>query len=316
MEQNGSDKIVIIGGAGCIGVALYQLLKTRYKDIYIFDNLSSNNSGNVKIFDHFYYIDIRDKEKLKLALEKINPAYIYNLSAHFANQNSVDFPYEDATVNILGQINILECARNLKNLRKIVYASSSCVYGNNLEMDELEHCEPYETPYAINKYAIELYMKYYAKQFLLPCISVRIFNTYGPYELPGKYRNVIPNFIKSALKNENLKITGTGMETRDFTYAEDTARCLFCACESQFSDGSVFNAGSGSDTKIIDLANNIILLCQSTSKIEFFHRRSWDDVEKRKSNIERTQELLGYEPKINLQSGLIKTINWHKTAGL
>lgn len=127
----------------------------------------------------------------------------------------------------------------------------------------------------INKYVEELYAKYYAMQFAIPIVSIRIFNTYGPGEMPGKYRNVIPNFIEKALNNEELTITGDGAEIRDFTYVDDTVTCLKLAATSDYSTGEFFNAGTSTPITISHLAKTIIKLCKSDSKIAFTQRRSW-----------------------------------------
>lgn len=306
------NKTIVIGGAGAIGKNLVSFLLEKEHEVLVIDNLSSGSWNNLSPKSSFIHCDISDKSKIEDLIISYNPNYIYNLAAHFANQNSVDYPYEDIKTNILGQVNVLEACKKVKNLKKYIYASSSCVYGHLETMNEECGIYPYETPYAINKFTAELYTKYYAEQFSIPTVSVRIFNTFGEGELAGKYRNVIPNFIDLALKGEDIKITGDGSETRDFTYALDTVNCLVLAGEAKFNQGEVFNSGTGIDTKIIDLANMVISLTNSSSNVVFVGKRSWDGVKNRKSDVSKSEKLLGYKPNFTVEQGLLKTISWYQ----
>jgi len=308
-------KILITGGAGAIGINLIEkLLKMDVKSILIIDNFSSGNSGFIPDSSKisYKYIDIYRIDTLKSILESYEADYIFHLAAHFANQNSVEHPFSDIQTNVIGTVNLMELLKENKSLKKVVYTSSSCVYGNIEIMSEDNYIYPYETPYAINKYSGELYMKYYAHLFGIPTVSVRLFNTYGPYEKAGRYRNVIPNFIDKALKSEDIVITGDGSETRDFTYVEDTVELLILSALSKIDNGDVFNGGTGIETKIIDLAKMIVDFSFSSSKIIFKPRRNWDLVSRRVSNIEKSKKILGYKPKVSLEKGLQKTVKWHK----
>ncbi len=308
--------VLVTGGAGAIGVnLLYKLLSIQVEKIVVLDNLSSGRVDflpkNKKI--EFCPIDIFRSDELKSIFDKYQFDYIFHLAAHFANQNSVEHPLSDIQTNIIGSMNLLELCKKQKKLKKFVYASSSCVYGNSSEfMSEEDYIYPHETPYAINKYTAEIYTKYYAHLFKIPTISVRIFNTYGEYEVAGKYRNVIPNFIESAILGKDIIITGDGNETRDFTYSEDTIDLIIKASLSNIKNGDFFNAGTGIETKIIDLVTLIIKLSNSNSKVIFKDRREWDLVIKRVSNIEKSTNILKYEPKVSLEEGLEKYIKWYK----
>lgn len=308
--------VLITGGAGAIGINLVEnLLSQDIKKIVILDNLSSGRLDfipkNNKI--KFYSIDIFRKDELESVFNKYSFDYIFHLAAHFANQNSVDHPLSDIQTNIIGTMNLLELSKSQKSLKKFIYASSSCVYGDNEIMNENDYIYPYETPYAINKYTAEIYTKYYSHLFKVPTISIRIFNTYGPYETAGDYRNVIPKFIENALLNKDITITGDGTETRDFTYCSDTIELIIKAALSTKKDGSFFNAGTGKETQIIELAKLIIQISKSSSKIIYEPRREWDLVLKRVSNINKSKSELKYEPKTSLENGLNKYITWYKS---
>ena len=116
----------------------------------------------------------------------------------------MDFPISDLNTNVYGTVNLYEVCKDLKNLKKIVFASSSCVYSDIVDMKVDSSLYPYKTPYAINKLVGEFYSKFYSSTFNVPIVIVRIFNTYGKYEKPGQYRNVITNFIFNALKGEDI----------------------------------------------------------------------------------------------------------------
>ena len=301
---------MITGGRGTIGSAIARLaLATDHGGVYLLDDLSAG-AHNEMTGCEFVHCDVANAEKLFKVVGSIRPDVVIHLAAHFANQNSVDFPVSDATTNIVGTINLLETLRRIGGRSKVVYASSSCVYGNSPEMQEDSNLQHFDTPYAISKYTAELYHRFYAAHHKISAVSVRIFNTYGPGEMPGRYRNVIPNFISKALRDEPIVITGSGEETRDFTYVDDTASLLLTAAFSRYCDGEVFNGGTGIETSISNLAELIIRLSGSKSNVEFVARRNWDAVDRRFSDTTRTAGMLGFHPRTDLVSGLIKTIEW------
>lgn len=305
-------KVLVTGGFGALGMNLIKVLQSEgIYDIHVIDNFSS---GTVN-FDpaiKFSYLDISNTEKVQSFFKNYKPHYIYHLAAHFANQNSVDHPLSDASTNVLGIINIFEAQRTNTELKKMVYASSSCVYGNLEHMNESATVKPYDTPYAINKYVGELYAKYYSAIHNLPVVCARIFNSYGPGEMPGQYRNVIPNFVKKALDAEPITITGTGEETRDFTFVADTIQLLMKIALSEYRSAEIFNGGTGTKTSIKTLVELIVKLTGSSSEIIYKERRNWDLVKDRCSDVARSKELLGYNPSTALEQGLRETISWIK----
>lgn len=304
------NTVLITGGRGAIGFALAaRLSRDGFGAIYTVDDLSAGGH-NKDLYGQFVHCDVSNAEKLGKLIKKIAPTHVFHLAAHFANQNSVDFPLSDAQANILGTINLFESLRGLNSIDKLVYASSSCVYGHAPTMCEDAAVSAFETPYAISKYAGELYARYYAEVHKIPAVSIRIFNTYGPGEAPGQYRNVIPNFINLALDGSPITITGDGSETRDFTYIEDTVDLLLRASVSEFAGGEVFNGGTGVETRISDLAELVVRLTESKSKIIHVPRRNWDQIPNRKADNRKSRTLLGYDPKTPLEKGLVPTINW------
>jgi nucleoside-diphosphate-sugar epimerase len=304
------QRILITGGFGAIGVNLLAALRTDPElEVCVVDDFSSgivNYAPQVQ----FTHLDIANAERVAGFFRDHQPDQIYHLAAHFANQNSVDHPVSDTMTNVVGTINLLEAQRANPRLKKFVFASSSCVYGNSDEMTETAGITPYETPYAINKYVGELYCRYYAEVHAVPTVCARIFNTYGPGELPGRYRNVVPNFVARALRDEEIVITGTGDETRDFTFVSDTVELLRQLAASTFLRGEVFNGGTGHKTRIRDLAELIISATGSRSQVRYAARRSWDHVADRCADTRKSREILGYAPKVELRDGLVRTVEW------
>ncbi len=310
-----NDKTVLItGGAGAIGSNLSKKLIDNCRKLVIIDDLSSGHLINVPKSDKVIFI--KDSILNENALEKAfshNIDIVFHLAAHFANQNSVVHPGEDLLVNGLGTLKMLEFSHKF-NVEKFIYSSSSCVYGNKsgLMSEESLEYEPH-TPYAITKLLGERYATFFHKHHGLNTIILRYFNSYGAGEFPGEYRNVIPNFLWLAINKKPLPITGTGEETRDFTYVEDTIILTLLAGEKDNAIGEIINIGLGKEVKIIDLANKINNITGNKAGIKFVEKRNWDSVKKRCASIKKVRNILGYEQSsIDLETGLKETFEWLK----
>jgi nucleoside-diphosphate-sugar epimerase len=164
----------------------------------------------------------------------------------------------------------------------------------------------------MNKLVGELYCNYFYDYYKLPVAIARYFNVYGPGEVPGRYRNVIPNFIWWALHKRPLPITGSGEETRDFTFVEDIVDGTLRIGAVKEAVGEAINLASETETRVIDLANWINKLTGNEDGIVFRPRRDWDKVVKRRASIEKARKILGYEPKTEMKAGLKKTYEWFK----
>lgn len=164
------------------------------------------------------------------------------------------------------------------------------------------------TPYQITKLLGELYCNYYETE--VATVRCRFFNSYGPGEVPGKYRNVIPNFIWAALHDEPLLITGTGHETRDFVFVDDLVDGLVRAATTPEARGCAFNLGRGIETEIGDLAALVVELTGTKSEIVYCSRRPWDHCVRRQADISAARHRLGFEPLVAFGEGLARTITW------
>jgi nucleoside-diphosphate-sugar epimerase len=203
----------------------------------------------------------------------------------------------------------------LARVERFVYASSGCsIYGSSAPLPLTEEFMSLHlsSPYQITKMLGELYGNFFQHHYDLPVVKARFFNSYGPGELPGQYRNVIPNFIYWAMQGKPLPITGTGEETRDFTYVGDIVDGLLRAGYFQAAVGQEFNLASGVETRIIDLAQMINEQVGNEAGVIFTARRKWDTKSRLLASVERAKELIGYEPHTPFAQGLANTVAWFR----
>ena len=314
ISEYSGKAILITGGAGCIGSNLTKaLVNADAARVIVLDDLSSAEKWNVPKAPNVQLIvgSILDEEVLKRAFSK-KLDFVFHLAAHFANQNSVDNPETDLMVNGVGVLKVLQYS-HLAEVRKFVFASSGCsVYGSQAPLPLREDFVSLhlDTPYQITKLLGELYCNFFYNYYGLPVAIARYFNVYGPGEVPGQYRNVIPNFIYCALHKQKLPITGTGEETRDFTFVEDIVDGTLRAGVVLEAVGEAFNLASETETKVIDIANMVNEITGNHNEVEFIARRDWDKITRRRASIEKAKRVLGYEPQMDIKEGINRTFDW------
>ena len=311
-----NQTVLVTGGAGFIGTNLVRkLLSLDPEKVVVLDDLSSASLWNLPKDKRVRFIQgsVLEDDKLTSSFDS-RPRFVFHLAAHFANQNSVDHPEHDLMVNGLGTLKVLRLA-HIANVERFVFASSGCsVYGSDAPLPlREEHISLHlDTPYQITKLLGELYCNYFRDFYGLKVAMPRFFNVYGPGEVPGRYRNVIPNFIYWALKGKPLPITGTGKETRDFTYVKDLVEGVVDSAVSEAAIGEPVNLASGTETKIIDLAEIVNKLTGNTKGIEFHERRDWDKSTRRVASIDKARKLFDYRPSAEIEQGLASTVQWFK----
>lgn len=318
MEDIYSDydgKIILVtGGAGAIGGNLCRKLsELNAKKIIILDDLSSSYEWNIPQAKNIMFVkgSILDDEMLKRVFKE-KPEYVFHLAAHFANQNSVDNPEVDLMVNGMGILKVLEYAQ-LVDIKRFVYSSSGCgVYGLDSQMPFEEHDTSISlhTPYQVTKLIGELYTNYFHNLYGLPIVNARFFNVFGPGEVPGRYRNVIPNFFYWAMSGKPLPITGDGTETRDWTYVDDIISGLLAMGIKEEAIGEAFNLGSAKEHRVIDMANMVNKLAGNEAGIVFAERRNWDVKCRLLSSVEKAKKHLDYTPKMRFENGLKNVHQW------
>lgn len=306
--------ILITGGAGCIGSNLTRaLVRAGAAKIIVLDDLSAAERWNIPDDPGVVFIqgDVISDEVLEQAFSD-KPDFVFHLAAHFANQNSVDNPEIDLMVNGLGVLKVLQYSHST-GVGKFVFASSGCsVYGSQAPLPLKEDFVSLhlDTPYQITKLLGELYCNFFYNYYGLPVAICRYFNVYGPGEVPGRYRNVIPNFIWWALQNRPLPITGTGDETRDFTFVEDIIDGTLRVATVPEAVGEAFNLASETETKVIDIANIINEITGNSNGVQFVSRRDWDKITRRKASIQKARTVLGYEPRTEMKDGIKRVYDW------
>ena len=317
--------ILVTGGAGCIGTNLCKKLAEQGAEkVIILDDLSSAYEWNIPNAKNIVFVkgSVLDDEMLKRVFKE-KPDYVFHLAAHFANQNSVDNPETDLMVNGMGTLKVLQYA-NLVNVKRFVYSSSGCgVYGLDSKMPFEEHdiSISLHTPYQVTKLLGELYTNYFHNLYGLPIVNARFFNVYGPGEVPGRYRNVIPNFFYWAMNGQALPITGDGTETRDWTYVDDIIDGLMAMGIKEEAVGEAINLGSGKEHRVIGMANMVNELtgqtlrkfdqkCCAEAGVKYVERRDWDVKRRLLSSIEKAKKLLGYKPQTEFEEGLNRVQGW------
>lgn len=308
-------QVLVTGGAGSIGTNLCRRLTELGASVTVLDDLSSASLDGRGLAElprcRLLQGSILNSEILERAFSPA-PHLVFHLAALFANQNSVEHPEPDLMVNGLGTLRVLQAAQAAR-VDRVVYAATSCaVYGDVSRMPITEESISLDlhTPYQITKLLGELYCNYFKNLHQLKTVRVRFFNSYGPGEAPGRYRNVIPNFIFRALQKKPLTITGTGEETRDWTYVDDIVDGLVRGGSSDVAPGEVFNIASGRETRVRDLAAWVNEITENPADIEYLPRRNWDTHSRRWASIDKARCLLGYEPKTDLYNGLLRTVKW------
>jgi UDP-glucose 4-epimerase len=281
----------------------------------VLDDLSAGYEWSIPSLPNVLFVkgSVTDEVALKRVFTP-NPDVVFHLAAFFANQNSVDYPQRDLATNGLGTLLVYQYAQ-MRGTRRVVYASSGCsIYGSTapLPLKEDFMSMHLTTPYQITKMLGELYANFFHHHYGLPVVKTRFFNSYGPGEVPGQYRNVIPNFIFWALSGLPLPFTGTGGETRDFTYVMDIVDALLRAGYFEEAIGQEMNIASGHETNILQMAELINELTGNQAGIVRAEPRVWDTKKRLLASIDRARQLLGYEPKMEFNEGLNTTIQWFR----
>ena len=314
-KKHYEDKVVLItGGAGSIGSNLTRTIaELNARMVIVLDDLSAAYEWNIPALPNVLFVkgSITDEMVLKRVFNE-NPEMVFHLAAFFANQNSVDYPQRDLFVNGMGTLLMFQYSQ-MTHVQRVVYASSGCsIYGAAAPLPLTEEFMSMHltTPYQITKMLGELYANFFHHHHQLPIVKTRFFNSYGPGEVPGQYRNVIPNFIFKALKGEPLPFTGAQNASRDFTYVDDIGDALLRAGYFGEAVGQEMNIASGVETGILDMAARVNELTGNKAGIVTAAKRVWDTKNRLLASIDHAKALLGYQPKMDFDEGLRKTISW------
>ncbi|MFC2025040.1 SDR family oxidoreductase [Chloroflexota bacterium] len=308
--MNTQSKTIVTGGAGFIGSHLAEELVRRGYQVTILDDLSTskmeNITGILKNNDvEFVQGSITNLLLLQELFQGID--YVFHQAAMPSVPRSIDNPLASHEANMTGTLNVLLAARD-NGVKKVIYASSSSVYGDTPTLPKKEDMTPNPlSPYAVDKLASEYYCQVFGHVYGLPTVCLRYFNVYGPRQDPdSQYAAVVPKFITCAHQDYAPLIFGDGEQTRDFTFIKDVVQANILAAESDAY--GVFNISRGENITINQLAELIIKLVGNKVEPTYQEPRPGDilhslaDISKAKT--------FGYEPKYSLEAGLAETIGW------
>lgn len=309
------EKVLVTGGAGFIGSHLCDLLISNGFFVYCLDNFLTGKRENIKSLEsnpNFELVNI-DLTKDEIKISELN--YIFHLASPASPADFKNLSEEIALVNSLGTLNLLKLAVEKK--AKFLMASTSEVYGDPEEHPQKETYRGNvnsfgpRSCYDESKRFAETLVYIYRKKFNLDARLVRIFNTYGPRMRKDDGR-VVSNFINQAISGSPMTVYGNGSQTRSFCYVSDMVEGIYQAMYSENSDGEIFNLGNPEEYKMIDLANKIKEMTESNSEIIYTNLPE-DDPSRRCPDISKAKQILNWEPKVKVDEGLQKTIEYYKS---
>ena len=310
-------RYLVTGGAGFIGSHIAVALLNQGKDVYVFDNLATGKKANLVGFKgHFQCMqgDLRDLNAVKTAMQGIE--VVFHQGALASVPRSIADPITSLETNINGTQNILLAARDA-GVRRVVYASSSSVYGNTPVLPKREDMPTNPmSPYAVQKLTGELLCGVFTRIYRLETVALRYFNVFGPRQDPAsEYAAVIPRFLTALIEKRRPIVFGDGEQTRDFTYVTNVVQANLLAATSPDAVGYALNIGCGEQISLNTLLQLAGELLYVDVHAEYREPRP-GDVRDSRADISLAQRLLGYQPTIGFREGLAQTLNaLHRSSG-
>jgi UDP-glucose 4-epimerase len=321
-------RVLVVGGAGFVGSNLvHQILEQDPREIIVVDNLLSSDVSNIPSDSRvrFVFGSITDDQILRNLPDDLD--YAFHLACYHGNQSSIANPLADHDNNTLTTLKLFERLKDIKSLKKVVYAAAACAvaektYDTPTATTEDQAVTLYhDSPYSISKIIGELYGNYYFERHQLPFVKARFSNVYGPREILGAgqwrgtihtvWRNVTPTFIWRSLNGEALPLDNGGNASRDFIFVEDMARGLM-ACALKGQPGEIYNLATGKETSILELATLINQYTANKTPLDLKPARDWDRSGKRFASTEKAKSILGFEAEIVISEGIKRTVEWTK----
>jgi len=304
-------KILVTGGAGFIGSHIVEHFQGLASEIRVLDNLRTGYQHNLTEFNcNFIHGSITDRALVKKAVQGID--YIFHMAAMVSVPESMKNLSDCVDINVTGLINVLEEA-SAASVKKVVFASSAAVYGDNPLSPKVETmCPAPKSPYAITKLDGEQYLEMFHNEGKILTTSLRFFNVFGPRQDPnGAYAAAVPIFIEKALRGESITIHGDGQQTRDFIYVKDIVGALVYAAMNVDMKGC-YNAGYGTQTTIQHLADSIIAMEATSCQIDYEPSRP-GDIKHSLASADKLRSA-GWKPAYTLKDGLAETFLFSKAS--
>ena len=298
---------LITGAAGFLGSALANRLAREGHQVRGLDDLSTGDPQSLSPDVLFTRGDVNDRPKLWTLLQEVD--CVYHLAARVLVAESVLYPREYNAVNVGGTVSLMEAMRDV-GVRRVVLVSSGAVYGDQGEQPLEEDAPPNpHSPYAVSKLSAEYYVRTIGDLWAIETVSLRVFNAYGPGQhLPPSHPPVIPNFIRQAVRGGTLVVHSDGNQTRDYVFVEDVVDAMVAAATAQEVNRLVLNVGSGEETSVREVANQVLAVTNSTAEV-MYNPRSDPCVSRMCADLTRARERLGYQPRISLTEGLRLTLD-------
>ena len=298
-------KVLVTGGGGFIGSNLVRALLERGDDVRVLDNFSTGNranltdlAGDVELVEG----ELRSYERVHAATRRVE--LVFHQGALPSVPRSVHDPLTTGAVNVEGTLNVLLAARD-EGVRRVVFASSSSIYGNSGELPRVETQSPDPiSPYAVSKLAAERYCVSFSRVYPLQTVALRYFNVFGPNQDPtSQYAAVVPRFIAAIADERPVPVYGDGEQRRDFTYVANVVEANLLAAEAENVSGAVINVATGRGVLVNELADAIGATLGLSVEREYAPERA-GDVRDSWADVTRARELLGYEARVPLEEGL------------
>lgn len=304
---------LVTGGAGFIGSNIVKELLARKEQVRVLDNFATGKRENILPYKNDPNLeiiegDLRSFHIVRDAVKGVD--YVLHQGALPSVPRSINDPITTNDVNILGTLNILEAAREF-NVKRVIYASSSSVYGNTETLSKREDMPVSPlSPYAVTKFAAERYCQIYYSLYGLETVALRYFNVFGPNQDPtSQYSAVIPLFIKAVHSDTAPVIYGNGTQSRDFTYVINNVEANLLACTAKGVAGEVFNIACGKKYTLLELVQEINAALGKQIEPKFAPERS-GDVKHSLADISKAGKMLGYQPKVDFQTGIRKAVEF------
>jgi len=305
---------LVTGGAGFIGSHIVDCLVKRGEIVRVLDNFITGKIENIKHnLDRIQLINgsVEDLETVRQAVCGVD--YVLHQAAMASVQQSVDDPLKCNETNVCGTLNVLTASK-AAGVKRVVYASSSSVYGDapGLPKSEDMPVRPL-SPYALTKLTGEHYCQLFSKLYGLETVSLRYFNVFGPRQDPSsEYAAVIPKFLTLMSEGRSPVIYGDGLQTRDFIYVENVVQANLLACTQPNVAGEVLNVACGESYSLLDLVVFLNKILSKSIKPMFEDERQ-GDIKHSQANISKAQRFLGFTPRVSFEEGLEKLVRWVST---
>lgn len=298
-------KVLVTGGAGFIGSHLANQLYKQGHLVRVLDDLSSGDPAALDPRIAVSRADVRDVPRLWSLLQGID--IVYHLAARVSVPASVLYPREYNDVNVGGTVSLLEACRDVGSVRRVIFASSATIYGNQTQQPVTETMQPRPAvPYAVSKLAAEQYLFTIGRQSGFETVALRIFNAYGAGQpIPPAHAPVVPQFAAQILGHGSVIVNGDGTQTRDFVFIDDVVDALVAAgtVAATAIDGETINIGSGDETSINELIAQIATIARTKASV-LHNREASGGIARLVADITRARELLRFKPRTRLDAGL------------